>query len=105
MIRAFTSGFRTSVPDSRLMCASHDSPPNVVDSTVAETTPRPVPAMSFTSASRVAARSRMSSGLSHATTPYASKKISSTSAPCTRARFTSMDGAGGTAFRPTPLAS
>ena len=30
------------MPDSRLMCASHDEPPKVGDSTNAETTSRPV---------------------------------------------------------------
>ena len=60
--RTFVSWSRTSVPESRLMCASHDSPPKVVDSTNAETTSRPVSRMSASRRARLAASALANAG-------------------------------------------
>src|SRR5262245_23414002 len=74
----FAYSSRTSTPDSKLKCASQEEPPNVGDSTYADTTWRPVSEIPDASKSRLLARAFENSGLSNVTAPYDSRKIKRT---------------------------
>ena len=80
------------MPDIRLMCASHDEPPKVGDSTKADTTSRPVSRIAASNCARPAASGGAMSGRSKLIAPYDSMKIRKTSAPCTRARSAFIAG-------------
>jgi hypothetical protein len=62
--RALVSGSRTSMPDISEMCASHDDPPKVGESTKAETTRRPVSRIAVSSCDLGAVRNGAMSGRS-----------------------------------------
>ena len=103
--RTLVRSSRTSVPESRLTWASHDSPPKVVDSTRAETTPRPVSRTSAANRARLAASAATNAGRSQLTAPYDSRNTIRTSAPATRERSERSTGGGPRAATPAPLAS
>ena len=96
---------RTSVPDNMLMWASHDSPPNVGDSTKADTTSRPLSLMSAERRVRAPASSVANAGRSQLIAPYDSTKTRNTSAPRRCARFDASTGAGPSSRIPAPLIS
>ena len=83
---------RASTPVIRLTCASHDAPPKVGESTIAETTPRPVAATAAANCARLAATGPATAARSSVTAPYDSMKTSSTSASRTRARSVASAG-------------
>src|SRR5215831_20953397 len=83
------------------MCANHDDPPKVGDSTNPETTSRFVWWMAASSAARGASRSREKEDRSNVTAPYDSRKTSRTSASFTRDSVEFMGGLAATAFDPS----
>src|SRR5262249_20784948 len=85
------------MPERSVMCASHELPPNVGDSTNADTTPRWVSRMAVARAARSAASAETSAGWSYVTAPYDSMNSNSTSAFRTRDNVPSIDGLGGRA--------
>ncbi len=77
------------------MCASHEPPPNVGDSTYVENTRRPVACTAAANCARAGVTIRAISGMSYATAPYDSRNTSSTSAPSSRRMFDAASGTAG----------
>ena len=105
MRRTLVAGSRTSVPESRLMWASHDSPPNVVDSTNADAMRRPVSLTAASNRRRDGTSASAKASRSQLTAPYDSRKTTNTSAPATRDRSERIAGGGPRSRTPAPLAS
>src|SRR5262249_43084961 len=92
---ALVSGSRTSMPESSVTCAYHDDPPNVGDSTNAETASRPLLRIASSSEARASATADENCGRSNTTAPYDSMKNSRTSDPATRDKSASNEGLAG----------